>query len=1210
MNKYEVLGVVGEGAYGVVLKCKNKESGEMVAIKKFKDSEENDDVKRTTLRELKVLRMLKQENIVELREAFRRRGKLYLVFEYVERNMLEVLEEMPNGVPIEKARHYVYQLCKAIHWCHTNDIIHRDIKPENLLIGKDDRLKLCDFGFARNMNGHGTANYTDYVATRWYRSPELLLGAPYGKAVDIWAIGCILGELSDGQPLFPGESEIDQLYMIQKVMGPLPDDQMHMFYNNPRFNGLKFPSVTHPQTLERRYQGILSGVLIDFMKHTLRLDPGDRYSVQESLQHPAFQTENLLNRNRAPVKMADGRHPSNKKRKSEASERIESESQPNIISQQYQQQLQQHQRPPTVTINNNKQESQQQQQQQQQQSIHLQLGDNTTQQSSTEQRNATPTIALPGDGGHSETYKKYMKTAQQKSDPHQHHQHQHQHQQDDYNDSKADTDMVKARKNEINQRLNQENSQGDDGPMECSHSDPHERNQEDRTPSPPPASPSPPPLKDSDSDALKPHQQHTEKTIHSQQQQYVKQHPPVKKQDSIHFNIRDSSLGASSTEASGQRDGGSQGHADWRTQDVDGGGQRKRQDVQYNYTEGHTVQQQQQSQQAHGQKTVENEEGTRGEKNRKDNKEGPVAGAGAGLQNLPNQKIVKRRNSQERLQYPAAGGLTRLVTQETYTEHRTLPAPGSEPRHFGSTFSDFRSMGNAMQDKGQGGRSMDSKVQGVKHTNPGRLPPEDRSKMAADQSSVMEEQQYANELRARSWISEHMYNNTETSSGYHPASENNNESDSRLRTEDKENRQNNHDSYRSFKKQDSKFASSQAGVGDLTLTDLSPRSDTLSLAPARTEGHWSSGRDEGQSGVQYGSGGSKTNTYTVSFSVGTHGVQNSPQTERRNKHQGNAREGELQRIRASTLGKKKTREGSAPVKTLMERLSETRLQNAFDQSPYGQKVKDKGGPVPRERRAKSHYFDPSVYRESPGLQDSPSMSRKKAQDSGHFGGRPVQDNWKTSDTGSNEWQHSWSKKKKKRKGFNMLLSNSTSQMDSPTVLDPRHQYSETPQPVGASHREAGVPGLHSQPVTPRDAPPPYKDPPQYTKQPAALRKLTQTPVEKGPRLHPLGKPLPHLGNSPDPHRPPQHLHTRSEILDPRLMPSGADIRPPKWPARAPSPAPAPFDEIRSELKDLRSELKLQSPVNPPESQRELRPLKSAKGARGAPDFRGMKETAI
>ncbi|ELT94328.1 hypothetical protein CAPTEDRAFT_145467 [Capitella teleta] len=239
MNKYEVLGVVGEGAYGIVLKCRQRESGDIVAIKKFKDSEDNDDVKRTTLRELKVLRTLKQENIVELKEAFRRKGKLYLVFEYVDRNMLEMLEDQPRGVPLERARSYVFQLCKAIQWCHSNSIIHRDIKPENLLISKEGTLKLCDFGFARNLHKNGSANYTDYVATRWYRSPELLLGATYGKKVDIWSIGCILGELSDGQPLFPGESEIDQLYTIQKVLGPLPPNQMQMFYANPRFNGLK-----------------------------------------------------------------------------------------------------------------------------------------------------------------------------------------------------------------------------------------------------------------------------------------------------------------------------------------------------------------------------------------------------------------------------------------------------------------------------------------------------------------------------------------------------------------------------------------------------------------------------------------------------------------------------------------------------------------------------------------------------------------------------------------------------------------------------------------------------------------------------------------------------------------------------------------------------------------------------------------------------------
>ncbi|XP_048775139.1 cyclin-dependent kinase-like 5 isoform X4 [Ostrea edulis] len=301
----------------------------MVAVKKFKDSEENDDVKRTTLRELKMLRTLKQENIVELREAFRRKGKLYLVFEYVERNMLELLEEMPNGVPTEKVKSYTYQLCKAIQWCHCQDIIHRDIKPENLLISVNDTLKLCDFGFARSIHGGLVGVYTDYVATRWYRSPELLLGSAYGKAVDIWSIGCILGELSDGQPLFPGESEIDQLYVIQKVLGPLPAEQMKMFFANPRFSGLKFPSVARPQTLPKRYHGILSGVLIDFMDKTLKLDPNQRYLIDDCLEHEAFRTEHLLNRNQIQLRRVNTQSGS-KKRKNNYTEQIQSENLKNI----------------------------------------------------------------------------------------------------------------------------------------------------------------------------------------------------------------------------------------------------------------------------------------------------------------------------------------------------------------------------------------------------------------------------------------------------------------------------------------------------------------------------------------------------------------------------------------------------------------------------------------------------------------------------------------------------------------------------------------------------------------------------------------------------------------------------------------------------------------------------------------------------------------
>ncbi|XP_061743113.1 cyclin-dependent kinase-like 5 isoform X5 [Nerophis ophidion] len=117
----------------------------------------------------------------------------------------------------------------------------------------------------------------------------------------MWSVGCILGELSDGQPLFPGESEIDQLFTIQKVLGALPAEQMKLFYNNPRFHGIRFPSVTHPQTLERRYQGILSGLMVDLMKNLLLLNPTERFLTDQSLNHPAFQPLRQQERERSSV---------------------------------------------------------------------------------------------------------------------------------------------------------------------------------------------------------------------------------------------------------------------------------------------------------------------------------------------------------------------------------------------------------------------------------------------------------------------------------------------------------------------------------------------------------------------------------------------------------------------------------------------------------------------------------------------------------------------------------------------------------------------------------------------------------------------------------------------------------------------------------------------------------------------------------------------
>lgn len=200
-----------------------------------------------------------------------RKNRLYLVFEYLEKNLLEILEEKPNGIDSESVRTYIYQLLKAIEFCHRNNVIHRDIKPENLLVNpKNHDLRLCDFGFARSMTQKAqAAGLTDYVATRWYRAPELLLSNNYGKEIDIWAIGCIMGEIIDGDPLFPGESEIDQLFCIQKVLGKLPQSLQEKFDENPRFVGFKFPELNKPETLEKRYVGKMSAKALSLMNGML-----------------------------------------------------------------------------------------------------------------------------------------------------------------------------------------------------------------------------------------------------------------------------------------------------------------------------------------------------------------------------------------------------------------------------------------------------------------------------------------------------------------------------------------------------------------------------------------------------------------------------------------------------------------------------------------------------------------------------------------------------------------------------------------------------------------------------------------------------------------------------------------------------------------------------------------------------------------------------
>uniref|UniRef100_UPI00398E90B8 cyclin-dependent kinase-like 1 isoform X2 n=1 Tax=Pristiophorus japonicus TaxID=55135 RepID=UPI00398E90B8 len=293
MEKYEKLGKIGEGSYGVVFRCRNKDTGQIVAIKKFVESEDDPLIKKIAMREIRMLKQLKHVNLVNLLEVFRRKRKLHLVFEYCDHTVLNELDKYPRGVAEAQVKSIVRQTLQAVNFCHKHNCIHRDVKPENILITKHGVIKLCDFGFARILTGPGD-DYTDYVATRWYRAPELLVGdTQYGPPVDVWAIGCVFAELISGNPLWPGRSDVDQLYLIRRTLGDLIPRHQKVFSSNQFFSGVNIPVPDIMEPLEVKFPHI-SAQTLDLMKYLPQLTSSNISPAPETKKYHRHKFDHHL----------------------------------------------------------------------------------------------------------------------------------------------------------------------------------------------------------------------------------------------------------------------------------------------------------------------------------------------------------------------------------------------------------------------------------------------------------------------------------------------------------------------------------------------------------------------------------------------------------------------------------------------------------------------------------------------------------------------------------------------------------------------------------------------------------------------------------------------------------------------------------------------------------------------------------------------------
>ncbi|KAJ7285594.1 kinase-like domain-containing protein [Mycena rebaudengoi] len=280
--------VIGNGSFGVVYQARLVPSGDDIAIKKVLQD------KRFKNRELQIMRLVSHPNVVDLEAFFYINGEkkdevyLNLVLEYVPETVYRASRhyaKLKQPMPMLQIKLYMYQLLRSLAYIHSVGICHRDIKPQNLLLNPATGvLKLCDFGSAKILVA-GEPNVS-YICSRYYRAPELIFGATnYTTNIDIWSTGCVMAELMMGQPLFPGESGIDQLVEIIKILGTPSRDQIKTM--NPNYMEHKFPQI-RPHPFAKVFRPRTAPEAIDLVSKLLEYTPGARLSAVEAMVHPFF----------------------------------------------------------------------------------------------------------------------------------------------------------------------------------------------------------------------------------------------------------------------------------------------------------------------------------------------------------------------------------------------------------------------------------------------------------------------------------------------------------------------------------------------------------------------------------------------------------------------------------------------------------------------------------------------------------------------------------------------------------------------------------------------------------------------------------------------------------------------------------------------------------------------------------------------------------